>query len=84
MIDDRTFDFIDAVIHKDYKTATSIALDIEQGEQISLLTLNGYITPCPYREDCATYKVSDGVRPDGTTYSRGCDGSCYWCGRHDR
>jgi hypothetical protein len=36
MIDDRTFDFIDAVIHKDYKTATSIALDIEQGEQISM------------------------------------------------
>lgn len=35
-IDERTFEFLDAIIHKDMKRAYKIALDIEQGEQISL------------------------------------------------
>lgn len=35
-IDERTFDFLDAIIRRDYKTAERIAMDIEQGEQISL------------------------------------------------
>ena len=40
---------------------------------------NGLISPCPYRENCNAYKLSDGVRPDGTTYTRGCDGNVYFC-----
>ena len=35
-IDERTFEFLDAIIRKDYQLAVKIALDIEQGEQISL------------------------------------------------
>lgn len=35
-IDERTFEFLDAIIHKDMELAYKIALDIEQGEQISL------------------------------------------------
>lgn len=33
---DKALEFIDAIIRKDYKTATAIALDMEQGEQISM------------------------------------------------
>lgn len=30
---------------------------------------NGYISPCPYTEDCNTYSI-------------GCNGGTYWCGRY--
>ena len=33
---DKTLEFIDAIIRKDYKTAAAITLDMEQGEQISM------------------------------------------------
>ena len=53
-------------------------------EQMSFLAPNGYIRPCPHKGKCGAYKLSDGVKPDGTTYTRGCDGACYWCGHYDR
>lgn len=34
-------------------------------EQLSI-AYNGNIMPCPYREDCRTYRI-------------GCDGYSYWC-----
>ena len=34
-------------------------------EQLSI-ALNGNIMPCPYREECRTYKI-------------GCSGESYWC-----
>lgn len=34
-------------------------------EQLSI-AYNGNIMPCPYREDCRTYKI-------------GCNGYSYWC-----
>ena len=40
-------------------------------EQETFLAPNGFIKPCPYREECSTYKV-------------GCKGLCYWCGRFDK
>lgn len=52
-------------------------------EQLMFLTPTGRISPCPHREKCGAYKSEDGVRPDGTTYTRGCDGYCYWCGMFD-
>lgn len=35
-------------------------------EQLSFLADNGNIMPCPYREQCQTYKI-------------GCGGYSYWC-----
>ena len=54
------------------------------GDQVSFLAPNGYIKPCPHREKCGAYKLEDGVRPDGSTYTRGCAGKCYWCKRFDK
>lgn len=48
MIDERTFEFIDAIIHKDMARAYKIALDIEQGEQISLFEYGGENDSCTY------------------------------------
>ena len=47
--------------------------------QMTFLSPNGYITPCPHREICGAYNTPDGVRPDETTYTRGCAGTCWWC-----
>lgn len=35
-IDERTFDFLDAIIARDMEKAMRIALDIEQGEQLDM------------------------------------------------
>lgn len=35
-IDERTFEFLDAVLAKDWDKAKRIALDLEQGEQMDL------------------------------------------------
>lgn len=48
MIDERTFEFIDAIIRKDSKQAERIALDFEQGEQISLFEYGGENDSCTY------------------------------------
>lgn len=39
-------------------------------EQLSFMP-NGNIAPCPYREECRTYKV-------------GCQGISYWCKRGEK
>lgn len=39
-------------------------------EQLRIVE-NGYIAPCPYRNDCTAYRV-------------GCGGRCYWCGMFDK
>ena len=53
-------------------------------EQLSFLSGNGYIKPCPYTDICNAFKLSNGIRPDGSEYIRGCDGACYWCGHYDK
>lgn len=35
-VDERTFQFLDAVLAKDWDKAKRIALDLEQGEQMNL------------------------------------------------
>lgn len=40
-IDERYFQFIDAVIAKDWEKANRIALDLEQGEQMDVFQMIG-------------------------------------------
>lgn len=41
---------------------------------------NGFISPCPYRENCKAYLLEDGIAKDGTRYTRGCNGNVWFCG----
>lgn len=53
---------------------------VEDPEQFKIALNTGYISPCPYANNCGAYKLSDGIAEDGTRYTRGCNGNFFWCG----
>lgn len=62
------------------KCAGQMVLDLFQCEPI-VIPVVSYQMPCPVRNECGAFMLSDGVTADGRVYARGCNGERGWCSK---